>query len=335
LDLNLFNNRLSLVVDVYNRKSNNMLLQDIIPAITGFNSQLINKSSVRNRGIELDLGGTILNRAFNWEAGITFSANKNVVLSTNNDNDRILSGGVDGRSSHVTEVGKPVGQFFGFILDGIYTAEDMLDPNVPKYATAYEGAGKYRDLNGDGTITEILDYTAIGNPHPDFIFGIRNNFYYRGFDCSVVANGQYGGKIINGLRMTTDNLQGFFNVGAEWANRWRSPEQPGDGIHSGVVTSTPSLGHRLNTSWVEDASYLRIGNVTLGYTLPANVWGKTSFIKHLRLALSVQNPVTFTNYSGANPEAQQSGINNTLAPGLDMTSYPLARTTSFTLQATF
>jgi TonB-linked SusC/RagA family outer membrane protein len=335
VDVNFFKDRLSLVVDVYNRKSKDMLLNDVIPTITGFGSQITNKGSVRNRGLEIDVSGSPLQGTFSWNAGVSISFNRNVVLSTNANNDRILSGNVDGRASHITEVGKPVGQFFGFILDGIYTAEDINDPNVAKYPTAYEGAGKYRDIDGDGTITETLDYTAIGNPHPDFIYGIRNNFYYKGFDLGVLINGQYGGKVVNGLRMTTDNLQGFFNVGAEWADRWRSPEQPGDGIHAGVVPQTPSLGHRLNTSWIEDASYLRIANVTLGYSLPQSLLKKASFISSVRASLSVQNLYTFTNYSGANPESKQNGVNNTLSPGLDMTSYPLSRTVAFGLQVAF
>lgn len=335
VDVGLFQNRLSLVIDLYNRKSNNMLLNDVIPTITGFGSQITNKGSVRNRGLEIDLSGYPLRGEFTWESGLSISFNRNVVLSTNANNDRILSGNIDGRASHVTEVGKPVGQFFGFILDGIYTAEDMADPSVPKYATAYEGAGKYRDVDGDGKITEILDYTAIGNPHPDFIYGFRNNFYYKGFDLGVIITGQCGGKVVNGLRMATDNLQGFFNVGAEWANRWRSPEQPGDGIHAGVVPQTPSLGHRFNTSWIEDASFLRIANVSLGYSLPSGLLRKTSFISNVRASCSIQNLHTFSKYSGANPESKQSGINNTLAPGLDNTSYPLARTISFGLQVTF
>lgn len=335
VDLGLFQNRLSLVVDLYNRKSNNMLLNDVIPTITGFSSQITNKGSVRNRGLEIDISGSPIKGEFVWDAGFSISFNRNVVLSTNANNDRILSGNVDGRVSHVTEVGKPVGQFFGFILDGLYTAEDMEDSSVPKYATAYEGAGKYRDIDGDGQITEILDYTAIGNPQPDFIYGFRNNFYYKGFDLGLIINGQCGGKVVNGLRMATDNLQGFFNVGAEWANRWRSPEQPGDGIHAGVVSQTPSLGHRLNSSWVEDASFLRIANLTLGYSLPSSILKKTSFISGVRAYCSIQNLYTFTNYSGANPESKQSGIDNTLSPGLDNTSYPLARTTAFGLQVTF
>ncbi|MCD8178477.1 MAG: TonB-dependent receptor [Tannerellaceae bacterium] len=335
IDLSLFQNRLALIVDLYNRKSNNMLINDVIPTITGFSSQIANKGSVRNRGLEIDLSGSPVRSTFVWEAGVSISFNRNKVLSTNANNDRILSGNVDGRSSHITEVGKPIGQFFRFVSDGIYTAEDLANPDVAKYPTAYEGAVKYLDLDGDGTITEILDYTAIGNPHPDFIFGIRNSFYYKNFDLSIIANGQYGGKVVNGLRMSTDNLQGFFNVGAEWANRWRSPENPGDGIHAGVVAQTPSLGHRLNSLWIEDATYLRIANITFGYTIPQQLVRKTKFISQVRASCSIQNVATFTGYSGANPESKQNGIDNTLAPGLDMTSYPLARTVTFSLQIGF
>src|SRR5690606_11495106 len=142
---------------------------------------------------------------------------------------------------------------------------DIDNPEVPKYPGATAGWPKYRDLNGDGIVSEILDYTTLGSPHPNFIFGFSSSMTYRNFDFSLSVNGRQGGYIMNGIRQTTDNLQGLFNVGKEWANRWRSPENPGDGLHA----AGPQIEHRVNTLWLEDASYLRITNVSLGYTLPA------------------------------------------------------------------
>ena len=158
---------------------------------------------------------------------------------------------------------------------------------------------------------------------------------YNGFNLGVVVNGQYGGKVLNGVVNTRDNLQGFFNVTQEWANRWRNPSQPGDGRHYGVPKLTPSLGHRVSDLWVEDASYLRIANVTLGYNLPENWLTYTKAVKNARLYATVQNLAMFTRYGGANPEGQSVNIDNTLAPGFDMNGYPLARTTSVGLHLTF
>jgi TonB-linked SusC/RagA family outer membrane protein len=335
LESTFFKDRVTFTADVYRRKSINMLLNDVIPAITGFNNQTVNKGGVRNNGVELDLGVLIAEGVVNWSANANVAFNRNKIVSTNENGDRILSGNEGGRATHVSEVGKPIGQFFGYILEGVYSAADLTNPSVPKYPTVFEGAPKYRDVNGDGIITDVLDYTAIGNPHPKFIYGFRNNISYKGIDLSVNVNGQYGGQVMNGLRSTTDNLYGLFNVGKEWVNRWRSAANPGDGIHSGAVPSTPNIGWRASTLWVEDASYLRISNVTLGYNLPQELLRSTRYINNLRLYVSVQNLATFTRYLGANPEGQQVGINNTLSPGFDMTTYPLARTASAGISVTF
>lgn len=219
-----------------------MLLSNVIPAITGFNTQIVNMGNVRNRGLEIALGGTpVSSRNFQWDVNVNLSINRNKVLSLNENGDRIFSGNNDNNSTHVTVVGKPIGQFFGYVLQGLYTPQDLSDPTVPKYPQVYAGAGKYADINGDGRITDLLDYTIIGNPYPDAIFGISNSFSYRNISLSVIMNGQIGGQVVNGLRQTVDNLQGFFNVSKEWVNRWHSTQDPGDGKHYGVPSTMPSL----------------------------------------------------------------------------------------------
>ncbi|SOE21024.1 TonB-linked outer membrane protein, SusC/RagA family [Spirosomataceae bacterium TFI 002] len=335
LDGDFFNYRLSMSLDFYNRKSANMLLNDVIPAITGFNSQIVNKGTVRNRGVELSLGGTPVTGDFNWDVNFNIAFNRNKVLSINDNGDRILSGNNDNNPTHVTEVGLPIGNFFGFVLEGVYTAQDLEDPNLVKTAQVYEGNTKYKDVNGDGIVSDFLDYTIIGNPQPKFIYGFSNSFSYKRLTLGVIMNGQYGGQVMNGLRQTTDNLQGFFNVSKVWVDRWKSPEEPGAGNLYGVPKLTPSWGHRVNTLWVEDATFLRISNVSLGYTLPEDLVKKTNFVKSCRIYLTGNNLVTYTKYSGANPEGQSRNIDNTLSPGFDMSSYPLARTTSVGLNLSF
>ncbi|WP_289042410.1 TonB-dependent receptor [uncultured Zobellia sp.] len=335
LDLELFNNRISLTLDYYNRKSNDMLLNDVIPTTSGFGTQTINQGSVSNKGFEIALGASIIQGDFNWDLNANMSINRNKILSLNDNTERILAGSNDGNPTHVSVVGKPIGQFYGFELEGVYTSEDLQDPSVINSPQVYVGNVKYKDVDGDGIVNDVLDYTIIGNPHPDFIFGFTNNFSYKNIDLGIIVNGQYGGQVMNGLRQTIDNLQGFFNVSEEWVDRYRSEEQPGDGIHSGIPTARPSWGHRVSSLWVEDASYLRIANLTLGYTLPTEIVEKSGFVKGLRLYGSVQNLAMFTKYSGGNPEGQAINQNNTLAPGFDMSSYPLPRTISIGTNITF
>ncbi|HWV30527.1 MAG TPA: TonB-dependent receptor [Dyadobacter sp.] len=335
VDLEMFSSRLSLAIDYYYRKSMNMLLPDVIPAITGFTSQTINKGNIRNTGVEIALGGIPVAGTFNWDVNLNLAFNRNKVLSLNDNGDRILAGNNDNNATNVSVVGKPIGQFFGYVFEGLYTAEDIANPEIIKTPQVYEGNIRYKDVNGDGAITDMLDYTIIGNPHPDFIFGLTNSFSYKRLNLNVILNGQYGGQVMNGLRQTVDNLQGFFNVSKEWTNRWRSADNPGDGRHYGIPKLTPSLGHRVSNLWVEDASYLRIANITLGYALPEQLLKATRFIKGARIYATVQNLAMFTKYGGANPEGQNASVSNTLAPGIDMSSYPLARTVSAGVNLTF
>ncbi len=335
LDIGLFKNRLSLVVDYYYRKSQNMLLLDIIPAITGFNSQIVNKGNVRNTGVEIALSGTPVAGAFTWDVNLNLSFNRNKVLSLNDNGDRILSGNNDGNPTNVTVVGKPIGQLFGYVFERLYTAADMLDPKVPKHPTDYEGANKYTDINGDGVITDVLDYTIIGNPQPDFIFALNNSFSYKNFDLSINLNGQYGGDVVNGLRSTIGNTGGGFNLTKEWVNRWVSPTQPGDGKHYGTSIFAPSYGHRVSNLWIQDATYLRISNLTLAYTIPKQLMKASGFINSCKLNMSIHNLAMFTSYDGGNPEGQSKLQSNVLSPGFDMSSYPLARTVSFGVNLSF
>ena len=328
LDAELFNSRLSLTLDVYNRTSKNMLLNDVIPAITGFNTAVVNKGNVRNQGLEIGLGVKPVIGSLSWDINANVAFNRNKVLSLNDNGDRILSGNNDSNPTHVTVVGQPIGQFFGFVLDGLYTDADIANPNLVKSAQVYAGNARYRDVNGDGVVNDFLDYTIIGNPYPRFTFGMTNNVSYKRFNLGIIVNGQDGGQVMNGLRQTVDNLQGFFNVRQEWVNRWRSSADPGTGMLYGVPKLTPSWGHRVNSMWVEDATFLRISNLSLGYTLPDKLVKKSGFLDSCRLYMTIQNLAMFTRYQGANPEGQSRDINNTLSPGFDMSSYPLARTTS-------
>ena len=344
IDLEMIGNRLNLTLDFYNKESRNMLLADVIPAISGFQTQFINQGSVRNRGIEVALGGRPITGAFRWDVNMNIAINRNKVLSTNASNDDILAGRNWSFPTHVTRPGYPLGQFFGFVWDGLATAEDMANPNVVKPNFAREGGNLYVDGNGDGVIVDIQDYFIIGNPHPDFIFGITNTFSYNNLRLSALITGQQGGATVNHIRTELDFTWGRNNLAKEWVNRWRSPTDTGDGIHGAPSIGGEDFTWHMNDSWVEDATFLRIANVTLDYTLPQRWIRSSGFINNALLYMSVQNLHTFTGYRGGNPESQSTSdyseleqgwtppgysANPTLAPGWDRTAYPLARTISF------
>jgi len=335
LELGLFKNRLYLVIDFYNRQSYNMLLNDKIPAITGFNTQTVNQGNIRNRGVEFELNGTPLSGTFSWGIKMNAAFNRNKVIALNEKGDRILSGNNWGFPTHVTYVGKPMTQFFGFELLGLLTAEDMANPDVPKDNLAHEGGNKYKDINGDGQITDILDYTIIGNPWPDAIYGLTNTFSYKNFNLSIIMNGQIGGQVMDSRRTETDFMWGKTNSRREWLNRWISPEQPGDGMHSGVCTGSENWTWKVNTIWVEDATFLRISNLTLSYSLPADWIKYTRVINNCNIYFTIQNLAMFTTYRGANPEGQSAAVSSNLAPGWDSSPYPLSRVTSVGLNLSF
>ncbi|MFZ4260714.1 SusC/RagA family TonB-linked outer membrane protein [Sphingobacterium sp. HJSM2_6] len=331
LDLSLWRNRVTFTADLYRKRSVKMLLNDYIPTISGFSNQLVNKGNVENKGIEFAVDATPVAGDLTWTVGANISFNRNKILSVNENADYILSGNVDGRATNISEVGKPIGMFYGFILDGVYSTADLTNPDVAKYPGTVAGYPKYRDLNGDGIVQEIQDYTALGSPHPDFIYGFNSTLKYKNFDFSISASGRQGGYIVNGIRQTIDNMQGLFNVGKEWANRWRGDDNPGDGIHA----AGPQIVHRVNSLWLENASYFRINNLTAGYVLPQTIFRGSEVFKRLRFYGSIQNLLTVTKYKGANPEGQAKNVDSTLSPGYDANSYPIPRTFTIGLNVKF
>jgi len=337
VDLGFLKERIKLNLDYYNRKSVNMLLNNLIPTITGFGQQTVNKGNVRNTGFELGFSGTPVSKDFTWNFNLNLAINRNKIVAMNDNNDRILSGNNFGFPTHISTIGKPVAQFFGFIIDGILTAEDMNDPSVAKWQSSpqYEGDYRYRDINGDGIITDIDDNTIIGNPYPDVIYGFTNNFAFKNFSLSIILDGQLGGNIIDGTHTETDFMWGRTNVRKDWLNRWKSPSEPGDDKHNGVQAYNVGFNWKVSNLWVEDATFLRVSNITLAYTLPESFVKQSNFINNCRIYTTIQNLATFTAYRGANPEAHFKKKSNTLTPGWDNSTYPLAGTISFGIDVTF
>ncbi len=328
LEAGLLHNRISLTVDLYQRVSNNLLLNVPVPSILGLVNSLENIGKVRNRGLEIGLNTRNIDRKFKWSTDINFSLNRNIVLALGADGAPIISS--TSGDSHITEVGKPIGNFFGYIFDGVYNTQDQIDHHA-HLSTDRPGDPIVRDVNGDGQIT-TADRTILGNYQPDFTYGITNSFSFANVDLSVMLQGVQGAEIMYlGMRQSMSMTGRTNNLGMA-RDRWRSPEEPGNGKVFKAITDVYGVRRDASSFYMQNGSYLRIRNITLGYTFPA------ALINHLRMSaariyFSTQNPFTFTKYIGYNPEI--SSYHSALTPGVDYFNYPLSRTFSAGFNITF
>ena len=192
------------------------------------------------------------------------------------------------------------------------------------------GTVRMKDINNDGVI-DMDDRTMIGDPNPDFIYGMTNEFFWKNFDASFVIAGAVGGDVMDGTYEWTENLDGVFNVRKEVAERWRSLENPGNGKIPRTRSGTTELFRFNNSRWVFNGSYLSLKNLTIGYTFPLK---SNPYVKSLRIYGSGQNLFTITGYPGMNPEVNAYGSAGH-QQGLDYSSYPVARTFSVGLNVKF
>ena len=304
INIGLFDGRIILTADYYNKQTKDLLLSRPLPSSSGFSSITENVGSVENKGVELSIATkNFIGDNFTWNTQFNISGNRNKVLELYNDQpiDDIGRGG-----NRIME-GEPIGIFYSYKSLGV-------DPST--------GDIVYADTNFDGEITSA-DRTIVGNPHPDFIYGITNNFTYKGIDASIFLQGSYGNDVFNGSRLFLESLQGGDNQVADVTRRW---QQPGDVTDIPRATTDPiasAQNKRVSSRFIEDGSYLRVKNVTIGYTLDKNIMEKTMF-SSLRVYVSAQNLFTFTNYSGLDPEVNYRGDDNSVI-GTDFFTYPQAQ----------
>ncbi|MDR2969536.1 MAG: TonB-dependent receptor [Tannerellaceae bacterium] len=317
IDIGLYNDRIFLVYDYYRKTTDGMLYQTDVPQQTGFGNIQSNLGELRFWGHEIGIETRNFVGDFKWNTSLnlTFNRNKAINLGTN---DAPIGGNMNQTDWNRTEVGRPLGQFYGYIFDGVYMTEEEFQAG-PKHAFSMVGTARMKDLNGD-KIIDMSDRTFIGDPNPDMIYGITNEFSYKNFDASIVMAGAVGGDIIDATMEWTENIDGVFNVRKEVAERWRSPENPGNGNIPRTRTGTTELFRFNNSRWVFDGSYLSVKNLTIGYTLPVK---PNSYVNGLRVYVSGQNLLTLTNYHGMNPEVSNNG-NDGLRQGVDNSSYPVA-----------
>lgn len=338
LDFNFLDNRINLTADFYNRNTQDLLLNVEIPQSSGFGVVTENRGDVRNRGVELGLNTyNILHENFEWSTQLNVSFNRNKVLALGRSDDPIYSGlSSEGNPTNITRIGHPVGMIIGYVYEGIYQNEADL-ANYPAFPGAIPGNMRFRDVNGDGEITPFQDFDVIGNPYPDFNWGVTNTLRYKNLDLRVLVVGAVGAEMLRATNFYTGNIDGVFNVNRSIMDRWRSPEQPG----SGLVPTTNGTGRGrvmyrdTHSLWVEKTDYAWIKNITLGYNLPDGMV-ENRWINNLRIYGTVQNAFLFTGYSG-NPEGtnynrEDSGA---LVPGIDYSNYPVPRIFSLGVNFSF
>jgi len=280
---------------------------------------------VENKGVEIGITtDNLKSKEVSWKTTLVFAANSNKVLSLGGSQTIVPAFSntvLQVQVPLILQVGQPLGTFYGYRTNGIVQTGDKLS-SIPKpswiSAPVQPGDRKYVDQNGDGVINGA-DKVILGNSQPKFTGGFTNTFTYKGFDLLVFLQGSYGGKIFNALKQQLEITTYATNSPAYIANRW-TPTNPSNDIPRATVAPTAVVTDR----YIEDASYLRIKTLSLGYTLPNSI-ASTLHTKKLRIYVAAQNLVTWTKYSGYDPEVnsyEQSNLNT----GVDFGAYPTAKT---------
>lgn len=366
LSLGLFNNRITLEADYYDKETSNLLLEVPLPATSGYQTAFKNLGLVSNKGYEFAVNANMIeNRDFNWNMNFNISFNENKVLDLGDADEFFVTAIGDNQTNndYVVRVGESLGSIYGLAYDGVYTYQDFVefdgmsieDANAKLYADAAAvgdgtemwwtlnqytlkegvpvnalvtngtyrpGMTKFKDINGDGVINDD-DRHIIGNTLPKHFGGMTQNFNYKNFDLSVQTSWSYGNDVYN------KTLKKGAQTAVPWRNkfsivddRW-SPENPNGTFTAFSAGNSGDVGSAAYDLYLEDGSYFRIGNITMGYTFPKEVMKKIG-IKHLRLYVSLDNVHIWTKYSGWDPDVSVG--NNQLTPGLDVDSYPRSRT---------
>lgn len=322
LDYSLLNNRISGSVEYYDRRTYNQLFIKPLPSVVGFSSVRTNTGEVSNRGIDFNIKTLNVNKVIRWNSNIVMSFLKNEVTSLPDFTQQIVGGFAGNFVSGywiVTE-GQPLRSYYGYEITGIFQkGDDVANSPTPAAQGYLPGMPKFKDQNNDGKI-DADDRVIIGDPFPDFSYGIRNTFSYKNFSLDVFINGVEGVKTFNNdiaeslypINTYTNSLSKY------WYERW-TPDNPSSTLPSGVNYSLYAGARAINTLTVTDASYVRLKNVTLAYSLPL----KNKSSKAIDIYVSGDNIFTITDFSGYDPEAsiQGGGIDNR-----SYNSYPLART---------
>jgi TonB-dependent starch-binding outer membrane protein SusC len=337
-DISILKNRLSIIANYYLSYSYNLLFNQPISAISGTSSILTNlaDSKVRNTGFDLQLDGRIIqNDKFTFGLSGNFSLNRNKVLDLGGASTIFTAGAERSYITHVTQQGQPIGMFYGFKVLGRVTADQLgkVAPSAASTNPLKVGDLYFQDTDGNGIVNDN-DKTVIGTPYAKFTYGFALNTSYSDFDLRASFNGTYGNQVLDGQDYYLYNMEGSGNQYADVANRFRNDQNPGSGlVYRASRAGTQSNSTRLSSFYIQDGTYFRCTNITLGYNIPKALAGKLR-VSNVRVYGSVDNAFTITDYKGYNPEVDY-GAGSNLAPGVDYGNYPLARVYNLGIKLTF
>lgn len=374
LDVSVFGSRLNVGIDWYNNTSKNLLIKNQIPSSTGYTTQYQNVGSIRNRGVEIVINATpVRTKDFTWSTDFNVAFNRSKVLDIyggSSESDYFIQD-YESRMGFKIEKGKPLGQFYGLVYDGLYTTADFIQNEDGTYKlkdgiaslkgfdrkAVKPGDVKYKTFAGetdkDGNpVWSVNDRTVIGNAAPDFTGGWNNTFTYKGFDLTVFMNFSVGNDVFN---MSTQRFVGPYlanqNTISDMANRYtlidpltgkestnlaRLAElNPGEDNGSRMWNISSNNKYAISdhsSYYIENGSFLRLNTITLGYTFP-KTWLKKIYLQKARVYATMNNICTITGYSGYDPEVSASG--SALTPGVDNSSYPRAKSWVVGVNLTF
>jgi len=355
LDLEFLKGRIALTVDAYYKTSKDLLLRMSIPTYLGGSTEyqdiaapMVNMGKTTNKGIDINLTTRNIERQkFNWTSNLVFSLNRNMVEAMNSET-AVINGKIDWYSGFQTasriQVGQPMGVFYGYEVEGLFQdiddilaspvqVEDPANPGVNlvnQVTGVYPGDIKFKDRDGNGKI-DPNDQTVIGDPNPDFTLGFTNTFMIGSFDINLALFASVGGDVLNFSRYRTESMMSLWdnqNVTALDRARYadgKLVEGTGYSKKYGYIMPRASSNdfnqnNRMSDRWIEDGSYLRIQNLSVGYRVPSRVLEKTK-LSTLRVYLNAQNLYTFTNYSGYDPEIGAYN-QSSLLQNIDRGRYP-------------
>lgn len=325
LDFGFFDERLRFTADYYLKKTTDLIYDVSVPYVSGFASSLQNIGSMQNKGVELMIEADIVAKAeFRWTSSFNISFNKNKIIELGGEqykdvgtNDGHLKTG----SVHRLVVGQPIGLFYGYVTDGIIQNSEELAAG-PVGPTNWIGGRRYKDISGpngvpDGLVNATYDRQIIGDPNPDFYGGFTNTFSYKGFELNVFTQFSKGGDIFNYNEMELLLPSGGQNVYQKLVDRW-TPSNP-SAIYPVATTNRSAV---FSDAFIHDGSYAKIKTLTLGYTFP---YSDSKVLSGMKIYATGQNLLTFTNYTGYDPEVSYRGASN-LELGEDFGGYPQSRT---------
>ncbi|MDR3308416.1 MAG: TonB-dependent receptor, partial [Tannerella sp.] len=324
IDGGLWNDRINFSFDAYYKKTSDLLVDLPVESTTGLSARTVNIGELSNKGVEFSVSAALIDtKDLRWTLQANISKNLNKILKLGIE-DFVIS-------DHIVKVGQPLGVFYGYVFDGIVQQGEESSASVPSWDDdgVQAGEARFQDINNDGVI-DNSDRTIINNVHPKFIYGFSSSLAYKDFDLSLAFQGSYGNHLYNVLRLNLETPTQIYNGSKALTDRWTPTN-----TNTNIPKAQPASFINLDSRYIEDASYLRLKDITVGYNLPRKY---TAFARgRLRIFLSGVNLLTLTKYKGYDPEASRNGDDETneLLLGTDLGAYPTAKSFLAGINLTF